>query len=382
MYRPVDRPRIGQDCIAVFLLFRPSLHTHHARSIQLFVHITLAFYKSAFLRVSSARPSNNERCFFFFFSTKLSRQFEKEKGEKPQREMIGRFFEDKSLPIKKDNVSGRLSSTLIIGNGFLLSVRTDGQTADDRTARLNGERSECWMLNRWTCTFPLPLPILEGKTASSWDTARITRGCCVSTMIIVDYGLGRKLNTHRAARSCTFRRWNAWSDGTISLGPSYSINDRATRVHVIPCGFTFGNVAHCVWRTRCTSCLLALRGSLLSFRRQLEKKKKKTSASIPFLDFPILFFFSPLFWGGKIWRFEKNLHTKILRDCNCNRDLTVDRLNGLLILVLKHESITEGSSGAISVFLCLFAWILLVTIFILSEYIFEDKAIRGERLKI
>lgn len=66
------------------------------------------------------------------------------------------------------------------------------------------------------------------------------------------------------------------------------------------------------------------------------KKKKKTSASIPFLDFPILFFFSPLFWGGKIWRFEKNLHTKILRDCSRNRDLTVDRLNGLLILVLKH----------------------------------------------
>lgn len=236
----------------------------------------------------------------FFFSTKLSRQFEKEKGEKPQREMIGRFFEDKSLPIKKDNVSGRLSSTLIIGNGFLLSVRTDGQTADDRTARLNGERSECWMLNRWTCTFPLPLPILEGKTASSWDTARITRGCCVSTMIIVDYGLGRKLNTHRAARSCTFRRWNAWSDGTISLGPSYSINDRATRVHVIPCGFTFGNVAHCVWRTRCTSCLLALRGSLLSFRRQLEKKKKKNVSFDTFPGFSNPFFFSPPFSeGGK-----------------------------------------------------------------------------------
>lgn len=66
------------------------------------------------------------------------------------------------------------------------------------------------------------------------------------------------------------------------------------------------------------------------------KKKKKMSASISFLDFPILFFFSPLFWGGKIWRFEKNLHTKILRDCSRNRDLTVDRLNGLLILVLKH----------------------------------------------
>lgn len=147
------------------------------------------------------------------------------------------------------------------------------------TAR-GGRRAnvECWIDRR--VRSPPPPPILEGKTASSWDTARITRGCCVSTMIIVDYyELARKLNTHRAARSCTFRRWNAWSDGTISLGPSYSINDRATRVHVIPCGFTFGNVAHCVWRTRCTSCLLALRASysptFLLFRRQLKKKKKK-----------------------------------------------------------------------------------------------------------
>lgn len=173
------------------------------------------------------------------------------------------------------------------------------------TAREGGRRAnvECWIDRR--VRPPPPPPILEGKTASSWDTARITRGCCVSTMIIVDYyELARKLNTHRAARSCTFRRWNAWSDGTISLGPSYSINDRATRVHVIPCGFTFGNVAHCVWRTRCTSCLLALRASysptFLLFRRQLKKKKKNNSfTTLPFLDFPIHSFSFSFFDGGE-----------------------------------------------------------------------------------
>lgn len=149
--------------------------------------------------------------------------------------------------------------------------------------------------------YVLPSPILEGKTASSWDTARITRGCCVSTMIIVDYGLARKLNTHRAARSCTFRRWNAWSDGTISLGPSYSINDRATRVHVIPCGFTFGNVAHCVWRTRCTSCLLALRASPLPFLPLVANWKKKKNANFDptFPGFSNPFFFSSPFLRGK-----------------------------------------------------------------------------------
>lgn len=197
------------------------------------------------------------------------------------------------------------------------------------TAREGGRRAnvECWIDRR--VRPPPPPPILEGKTASSWDTARITRGCCVSTMIIVDYyGLARKLNTHRAARSCTFRRWNAWSDGTISLGPSYSINDRATRVHVIPCGFTFGNVAHCVWRTRCTSCLLALRASysptFLLFRRQL-KKKKKITALRPYLSWifqSILFLFPFLMEGrGKIWRFEKKFTYENLGVCNshCNR---------------------------------------------------------------
>lgn len=241
---------------------------------------------------------------------------------------------------------------------------------------------ECWIDRRVRSP---PPPILEGKTASSWDTARITRGCCVSTMIIVDYGLARKLNTHRAARSCTFRRWNAWSDGTISLGPSYSINDRATRVHVIPCGFTFGNVAHCVWRTRCTSCLLALRASPLPFLPLVAnwKKKKKTPIStLPFPDFPILFFFPPLFWGGKIWRFEKNLHTKILESVvPIVIGLTVDRLNGLLILVLKY--ITSLSRREVAeLFPFFFARSLgfsSLHFLLLPEYIFEDK---GERLKI
>lgn len=231
---------------------------------------------------------------------------------------------------------------------------------------------------------PLP-PILEGKTASSWDTARITRGCCVSTMIIVDYGLARKLNTHRAARSCTFRRWNAWSDGTISLGPSYSINDRATRVHVIPCGFTFGNVAHCVWRTRCTSCLLALRASPLPFLPLVANWKKKKNANFdptfPGFSNPF-FFFLPFFEGEKIWRFEKNLHTKILESVvPIVIGLTVDRLNGLLILVLKY--ITSLSRREVAeLFPFFFARSLgfsSLHFLLLPEYIFEDKE---ERLKI
>lgn len=240
---------------------------------------------------------------------------------------------------------------------------------------------ECWIDRRVRSP---PPPILEGKTASSWDTARITRGCCVSTMIIVDYGLARKLNTHRAARSCTFRRWNAWSDGTISLGPSYSINDRATRVHVIPCGFTFGNVAHCVWRTRCTSCLLALRASPLPFLPLVANWKKKKNANFDptFPGFSNPFFFPPLFWGGKIWRFEKNLHTKILESVvPIVIGLTVDRLNGLLILVLKY--ITSLSRREVAeLFPFFFARSLgfsSLHFLLLPEYIFEDK---GERLKI
>lgn len=233
---------------------------------------------------------------------------------------------------------------------------------------------ECWIDRR--VRPPPPPPILEGKTASSWDTARITRGCCVSTMIIVDYGLARKLNTHRAARSCTFRRWNAWSDGTISLGPSYSINDRATRVHVIPCGFTFGNVAHCVWRTRCTSCLLALRASPLPFLPLVAnwKKKKTPISTLPFPDFPILFFFPPLFWGGKNLEIWKKFTYENLGICSshCNR------FNGWSIkwivnfgIKVHYESIAEGSSRAISVFLCPFAWIFLVTLFIITWIYFR-----------
>lgn len=223
---------------------------------------------------------------------------------------------------------------------------------------------------------PPPSPILEGKTASSWDTARITRGCCVSTMIIVDYGLARKLNTHRAARSCTFRRWNAWSDGTISLGPSYSINDRATRVHVIPCGFTFGNVAHCVWRTRCTSCLLALRASPLPFLPLVANWKKKKNANFDptFPGFSNPFFFPPLFWGGKNLEIWKKFTYENLGICSshCNR------FNGWSIkwivnfgIKVHYESIAEGSSRAISVFLCPFAWIFLVTLFIITWIYFR-----------
>lgn len=167
-------------------------------------------------------------------------------------------------------------------------------------------------------------------------------------MIIVDYGLARKLNTHRAARSCTFRRWNAWSDGTISLGPSYSINDRATRVHVIPCGFTLGNVARCVWRTRCTfPCLLPLRASLLPFclSSSIGGKKKKKKKNTPVSTLPVFFNFFPFssFLGGnlEIW---KNLHTKILASVvSIVIGLTVDRIKRIVNFGIKiHYGVYYG----------------------------------------
>lgn len=121
--------------------------------------------------------------------------------------------------------------------------------------------------------------------------------------------------------------------------------------------------------------------SFFAFSRQLKKKKTPIS-TLPFPDFPILFFFLPFFEGEKIWRFEKNLHTKILESVvPIVIGLTVDRLNGLLILVLKY--ITSLSRREVAeLFPFFFARSLgfsSLHFLLLPEYIFEDK---GERLKI
>lgn len=122
--------------------------------------------------------------------------------------------------------------------------------------------------------------------------------------------------------------------------------------------------------------------SFFAFSRQLKKKKKRQFR--PYLSriFQSFFFSSPFLRGEKIWRFEKNLHTKILESVvPIVIGLTVDRLNGLLILVLKY--ITSLSRREVAeLFPFFFARSLgfsSLHFLLLPECIFEDK---GERLKI
>lgn len=121
--------------------------------------------------------------------------------------------------------------------------------------------------------------------------------------------------------------------------------------------------------------------SFFAFSRQL-KKKKNANFDPTFPGFSNPFFFLPFFEGEKIWRFEKNLHTKILESVvPIVIGLTVDRLNGLLILVLKY--ITSLSRREVAeLFPFFFArsfGFSSLHFLLLPEYIFEDK---GERLKI
>lgn len=122
--------------------------------------------------------------------------------------------------------------------------------------------------------------------------------------------------------------------------------------------------------------------SFFAFSRQLKKKKNANfDPTFPGFSNPF-FFFLPFFEGEKIWRFEKNLHTKILESVvPIVIGLTVDRLNGLLILVLKY--ITSLSRREVAeLFPFFFARSLgfsSLHFLLLPEYIFEDK---GERLKI
>lgn len=114
--------------------------------------------------------------------------------------------------------------------------------------------------------------------------------------------------------------------------------------------------------------------SFFAFSRQLKKKKKTPISTLPFPDFPILFFFLPFFEGGKNLEIWKKFTYENLGICSshCNR------FNGWSIkwivnfgIKVHYESIAEGSSRAISVFLCPFAWIFLVTLFIITWIYFR-----------